>query len=294
MATIKELPEHLSVMIETVLEPGEHIVWTGQPRMTESAFRTFLVTVLGLGLGCSFAAEFASGIVQVILLCSICIGWVTPAPLMYLWRSWALRNTCYVITSRRAIAFIPGWDFGYRIFVNHPEDLASVRTDASRKRFGSIVWVDRTSSQFSWLVGSYRGAFTGIDHPGEVLEIMYDTFLPLLGSRLKDLDPDVRRKAVSSLAKIGVFAKQAVPHLLAALESDDSFVRSRAAQALGQIGDKAKPAIPALKRTLLTDESRNVAETARKAIDKIDRKPATQLQSAAAQASAPASSCRNF
>ncbi len=273
MTTTKELPSTLATMIDTALGPGEHVVWTSRPRMTESAIGTLIAAVLGIGVWVAFCfTDFGpdAGIGRVIFLYATFVGWVIPFPLVFFCRSWAFRNTCYVITNRRAIAFVPHWRRGYRLFVNLPEDLASVRPGTFRKSFGSIVWVEKTSSQFSWLVGRYRGAFTAIDNPREVLEMMYDAFLPLLASRLKDPNPDVRRKAASSLAKIGASAKQAVPHLVAALESDDSVVRGRAAYALGLFGSRAKPAIPALRRRLLADESREVAETARKAIDKIE------------------------
>ena len=267
MATSKELPNTLTTMIAAALEPGERIVWTGQPRITPTAIAMLIAMGFGLAFWLAFCfALIGSGVFGLIFLYTAFVSWVGLWSIMALCQRWVIRNTCYVVTDRRAIAFVPHRRRGYRVFVNLPEDLASVRCVTFWNGYGSIVWIEDTGSQ----IFLYRGGFTAITNAQEVLDLMYDAFLPLIASRLKDPNPDVRRKAVSSLVKIGSSAKQAVPYLIATLESDDSFVRDRAAHALGQLGNKAKPAIQALKRTLLIDDSRKVAEAARKAIGKID------------------------
>jgi len=272
MATSEQLPNDLAAMVDAALEPGEQIVWTGQPR----TFHIPIVSVAVIGLGLLlwmgvFLIAGGSNIAQLVFLygafvCWIAIPWLTVSGIR---QRRMLRRTCYVITDRRAIAFEAQRRGGYRVFVNLPEDLANVRCVTRFGSFGGITWIESTGSRFNWLVGRYCGGFIAIDRAREVLQRMYDTFLPLVASRLDDPDPDVRRKAASAIAKIGSSAGQALPQLVAALESDDSFVRDRAAYTLGQLGQSASSAVPALKRTLLIDESRQVAETARTAITEI-------------------------
>jgi hypothetical protein len=67
---------------------------------------------------------------------------------------------------------------------------------------------------------------------------------------LHDADPELRRAAALSLARIGPDASEAVPDLIAALDDKDAGVRKFATRALGEIGPAAGKAVPALIQEL--------------------------------------------
>lgn len=272
MTTSKHLPVALTRMVDATLEPGEHVVWTGRPR----ASRLAIAAVIGMAFGVTFwlgtsswFADVEASLARLIFVYLTLLFSVAPYLILFIEQCWEIRNTCYIITDRRALAFFPRLRGGYRVFVNLPEDLAHVRCTAFFNRFGSIFWVEHLNSKFGGLVGRWRGGFLAITNPRDVLELMYDTFLPLLASRLQGDDPDARRKAAASVARMGPSAEKALPYLVMALRCEDSFVRDRAAHALGRLEKGGEAAIPALERALLIDESRKVAETARKAIGRI-------------------------
>jgi HEAT repeat protein len=74
--------------------------------------------------------------------------------------------------------------------------------------------------------------------------------VPALIDTLHSDDPNVRRKAIEVLGRMGEEAAPAVPVLTALLNDPDPSVRKVAARTLGQIGPPAKDAVPALMRNL--------------------------------------------
>ena len=266
-----ELPPLLLKMVQSALEPGEQIVWTGQP-ISSSTARSPVRMAIRAGLATAMSIFMWLVVSNVLPDCGE-LGWVflyatlvvyvaTPgALLVFQW--WRLRNTAYVLTSHRAIAFVPHWRLGYRVYANLPEDIGSSRCATIFGCLGSIVWTEGPNQ--GYLAGAYRGAFATIDNVKDVERLMHETFLPHLVQGLKSTSPEVRRKSIISLGRIGRVAKEAIPYLIEALASEDSFIRRYAAEALGRIGKVASPALPGLRRLVLTDESRVVAEIARRA-----------------------------
>ncbi len=76
--------------------------------------------------------------------------------------------------------------------------------------------------------------------------------VPALVTRLRAPQPDVRRRAIRVLARLGPDAVQAVPELTRLLADDDPEVRRLATRALGQIGPGAASAIPSLIQIMET------------------------------------------
>jgi hypothetical protein len=74
--------------------------------------------------------------------------------------------------------------------------------------------------------------------------------VPALMDALRSADPNVRKKAIEVLGRMGDDAAPAVPALTAFLDDPDLGVRKSAARTLGQIGPDAKDAVPALMRNL--------------------------------------------
>jgi hypothetical protein len=74
--------------------------------------------------------------------------------------------------------------------------------------------------------------------------------VPALMDALRSAEPNVRKKAVEVLGRMGEDAAPAVPALTALLDDPDLGVRKAAARTLGQIGPEAKDAVPALMRNL--------------------------------------------
>ena len=261
-----QLPPPLLKMVQSALEPGEQIVWTGQPRITSSVVAAFLMAAMGIfvGLGLfSWLSDFGT-LGWVVLHATTCA--YSAFPLMFFaGRRWTQRNTAYVLTSHRAIAFVPHWRLGYRVYVNLPEDIGSSRCVTMFGGVGSIVWAEQPNKGTGYVAGVFRGAFAMIENVQNVQRLMHETFLPHLVQGLKSTSPEVRRKSIVGLGRIGRVAKEAIPFLIDALASEDSFIRRHAAEALGRIGKVASPALPGLRRLVLTDESRVVSEIARRA-----------------------------
>ncbi|HEY2414199.1 MAG TPA: HEAT repeat domain-containing protein [Pirellulaceae bacterium] len=74
--------------------------------------------------------------------------------------------------------------------------------------------------------------------------------VPALMDALRSADPNVRKKAIEVLGRMGEDAAPTVPALTALLDDPDFGVRKAAARTLGQIGPGAKDAVPALMRNL--------------------------------------------
>lgn len=75
--------------------------------------------------------------------------------------------------------------------------------------------------------------------------------VPHLVEALSSHDPQVRRKAVEVLGRMGPDAAEAVAALVPLLDDPDERVRKAAIRTLGQIGPAAKDAVPALMQRLL-------------------------------------------
>jgi hypothetical protein len=74
--------------------------------------------------------------------------------------------------------------------------------------------------------------------------------VPALIDALRSVDPNVRKKAIEVLGRMGEDAAPAVLSLTALLDDPDITVRKAAARTLGQIGPAAKDAVPSLMRNL--------------------------------------------
>lgn len=74
--------------------------------------------------------------------------------------------------------------------------------------------------------------------------------VPGLTQGLHHPQPEVRRQAAETLARIGPASAPAVPDLIRALSDEDLLVRRAATRALGQVGPAAADAVPALLRIM--------------------------------------------
>ena len=75
--------------------------------------------------------------------------------------------------------------------------------------------------------------------------------LPALVGATKDPDPNVRRRAATSLGERGAAARAAVPALVELLEKEElTWLQGYVADALGHFGPAAAPAVPALSKAL--------------------------------------------
>ncbi len=72
--------------------------------------------------------------------------------------------------------------------------------------------------------------------------------VPALAQRLKQSDPEARKRALRILARIGPEAEEAVGAIATQLRDPDEEVRKLAVRALGQIGSGASTAVPELMR----------------------------------------------
>ena len=272
MSHAEGIPAAVPAVVRSTLAPGESVVWMGQPRNRLASIALLTVTVLCAAFWIIIVLHLRLGFSAVSVVFAV-LGLVismTPSLATFLRQRWVNRRTYYVLTDRRAIAFVPQRRRGYRVSENLPEDIAHVRRAGFLSGFESLYWVEPISSPFGRL-GRWRAGFMHIDNAAEIQELMYETFLPLLPGRLKAPDPEVRRKAARSLTVLGPRAAKALPSLLDALGSDDSVIRRDIVSALGHLGEEGACAIPALRRIMLTDEDRRVATAARTAIDELQR-----------------------
>src|SRR5688572_21408901 len=217
-----QLPPLLLKMVQSALEPGEQIVWTGQPISSSTArspalmaIKAGLATAMGMFMWLvifNFLPHF--GELPWVFLYATLAGYVAMPGALLAFQWWRLRNTAYVLTSHRAIVFVPHWRLGYRVYVNLPEDIASSRCVTIFGCLGSIVWAERPNKGTGHLAGVFRGAFAMIDNVQDVQRLMHETFLPHLVHGLKSTSPEVRRKSIVGLGRIGRVAKEAIPYLI--------------------------------------------------------------------------------
>ena len=103
--------------------------------------------------------------------------------------------------------------------------------------------------------------------------------IPHLIIALEDENVVVKSSTAWALGKIGPGAKEAIPHLIIALKDKNYYVRKCAVDALGNIGPGAKEAVPALI-SALKDEIACVRESAGQALGKIGKDAVPELLNA--------------
>lgn len=144
--TSSEIPADLAARVQRELEPGEVVMWMGQPDSHVPLLRMWIVVVLALAFfgymefmviwavisaGNNFVGWALSVLALVILL-----GIVFIASLPWSIRIWA-RKSVYVITDRRALTF--NWRLYTAVRRFPPEQLRSAYIDKRRKDVGNIV-----------------------------------------------------------------------------------------------------------------------------------------------------------
>lgn len=92
--------------------------------------------------------------------------------------------------------------------------------------------------------------------------------IPHLVEALQDEFEFVRREAIESLSKIGANPAEIVPAFIKALKDQDWIVRREGAESLGKLGFRAKEAIPSLI-LVLKDPNENCRSSAKVALSKI-------------------------
>jgi uncharacterized sulfatase len=86
---------------------------------------------------------------------------------------------------------------------------------------------------------------------------------------LNDRSATVRVAAARALCKMEVYETEALPVLIAELQSPHEWVRLQAAIVLDEIGEKARPAIPELKEALNDTHNKYVVRVANRALNKM-------------------------
>lgn len=95
------LPTDLARRVEAELQPGEHVLWTGQPRPRYHVCGTVACGVLILLIliataVCFELSPFVFGDLVVLYLAFV--FWTLPPALCDLWDRWHVSRTCYVVT----------------------------------------------------------------------------------------------------------------------------------------------------------------------------------------------------
>jgi len=144
--TSSEIPAHLVARVQRELEPGEAVMWMGQPDSHIPLLRMLIVLPLALvffgfmeftvvwaviSTGNNFVGWALSVLALVILL-----GIVFLVSLPWSIRIWA-RTSVYVITDRRALTF--NWRLYTAVRRFRPEQLRGAYIDKRRKDVGTIV-----------------------------------------------------------------------------------------------------------------------------------------------------------
>jgi HEAT repeat protein len=80
----------------------------------------------------------------------------------------------------------------------------------------------------------------------------------------------VKARMIRVLPKMGAHAKEAVPALIALLQSDSSWYRSAACESLGDMGRDAQQAAEALRNCMNNDQDDLVRIAARKALERVN------------------------
>ena len=96
--------------------------------------------------------------------------------------------------------------------------------------------------------------------------------VPVLVAALDSDTPKVRRASAAILGQCGAAAAPAVLDLARCLQDPDPILRQVAAEALGLIGPAARAAVPALRQAL-TDSAENVRATSAVALQRIEARP---------------------
>ena len=133
------LPDAWRRRIARELEEDEELLWAGQPDLTMATVR-YLHFIAPLG-----------AVLLFLLLGVLWIGWdgvragqmgtIVPAALLVLsllvvllfmpWQRWKARKTCYALTSRRGLVFLPRFTGKIYVTSYFPEQLRQARFEAS-------------------------------------------------------------------------------------------------------------------------------------------------------------------
>ena len=256
----RPIPARLKSLVSHVLQPGEKVLWWGQPsRLLYGWMPLFmLLWCLLVDGGLLYAAGIGSSLPslpwEVLALGACMIVWLSIAPLTavlaYHWSH--AGRTLYLLTSSRAIHCRPTWWGQYVILETRPENL-------------SVAFVARYGDPFTEVA-----QFRWLWHGNAIRDLIERTLLLRLVERLEYPDNAVRRKAIVTAAEYARNGKVPAAALVAALASDDCFVRSQAARALGSLRPVAASALPALRRAVF-DDHLALSQAAIRSIDAIRR-----------------------
>lgn len=262
----RELPLRLASYIDTLLEPGEEVLWQGRSRVP---WLGIVVTALA---GATFLA----------------------LAVLLIWHSFVLTLSAWAITSAWLLlcySLTAGIMSGSTVWVltNHRILICTYR------------WANRCTAQtyfpeeIGWEPPKLAGQparlmlFYNVEKAEEVRSLACRTLLPRLARRLRHADPAVRRRAAAAFRRLGTAAAPFTSELLDALKSDDAIVRCRVAEALGNSG--VSDAVDYLA-PLRFDDDRQVANTAIQAVDKLLKPGDTIRRSLSGRGEAPCSPAR--
>ncbi|HZN32631.1 MAG TPA: HEAT repeat domain-containing protein [Pirellulaceae bacterium] len=232
-----------------LVQPGEKLVWWGQP--SRILYAKYALLMLGLnsvvyvGL-LSFVASRADP--QSVSLSAVTIGvWalsllVSSGPIVgtLAWHWSCAGRTLYLLTTERAIRYEPRWMSGYKIVEARPEDLE-----------GGLV-------------------FDALWNNKQVRRLKEETLAPKLAERLKHRDGRIRRQAIVTAAALAKQNRIPFSVLVDALWSEDRFIRKQAAVGLGKLRKDGRLAVRDLRR-LVFDEDRAVSQAALHSLEAITR-----------------------
>lgn len=236
----REFPVQLTAFADTLLEPGERVVWMGQPspwcrllfRLPVAAvFGVLTLTVVRLVLP---PEDFRLMLSMMLIAFAAALGMGTVLNLR------AARGTLYLLTQRRAMI---------------------LRSSAASPQQRSLILLPE---DLAW--SPKRRLFWDCDDARLAEELRRQTLLPQLAARLAHADAEVRRSVARAFTRLGRGAAPFLPNLLDALQDDDAVVRRYVAAAVGNAGDET--ARPYLER-LRFDDNRRTAQAAMKASQKL-------------------------
>jgi len=138
---------------------------------------------------------------------------------------------------------------GEKTALEKPTDaeLKQMRASAQAVQTGAGNTLDsKTGTPLFQFPGMAYRDWTVKETAVDALARIGESAVPVLIEALSDPNPDVRKQAARSLARMGDAGKAAVPVLIERLQDPDEEVRQAAARALGQMGAAAAEAVPAL------------------------------------------------
>lgn len=134
-----QLPAIWKRRIASELEKGEKLLWADQPDLLMATFRylprilafMLILFVLLIGVGFLSWSEIRQGhLVAIFLVGALLLGFLG-LPFLMVWHRYLAHKTCYALTTKRGLVFVPNF-FGKLSLVSYfPEKLQRARFEPS-------------------------------------------------------------------------------------------------------------------------------------------------------------------